>query len=185
MQVLFFAFPRKLTLHALVAAGTLALASILNPVAAQTPTPEKKPAVQGPAPEKKVTGEAVPADNGAKPLPTLVSVKAGADEVTHLVKKGDTLWDLAKAYLQDPFRWPDVFLRNTDIVENPHWIYPGDHPHSIERSEAGRSGAHRNEAGTTVRSHRVLSRENGPDARPDWIDRRSARTRVQLRSSEG
>jgi hypothetical protein len=42
------------------------------------------------------------------------------------VKRGDTLWDIAKAYLKDPFRWPDVFRRNTDIVENPHWIYPGE-----------------------------------------------------------
>jgi len=42
------------------------------------------------------------------------------------VKKGDTLWDIAKAYLKDPFRWPEVFQRNTDVVENPHWIYPGE-----------------------------------------------------------
>jgi nucleoid-associated protein YgaU len=36
-----------------------------------------------------------------------------------VVKKGDTLWDIAKAYLKDPFRWPEVFQRNTDVVENP------------------------------------------------------------------
>ena len=33
---------------------------------------------------------------------------------------------IAKAYLKDPFRWPEVFQRNTDVVENPHWIYPGE-----------------------------------------------------------
>ena len=37
-----------------------------------------------------------------------------------------TLWDLANAYLKNPFRWPEVFQRNTDIVENPRWIYPGE-----------------------------------------------------------
>lgn len=67
-----------------------------------------------------------PAPSKKKPWPTLTAVTPAADEVTHVVKKGDTLWDLAKAYLKDPFRWPDVFRRNTDIVENPHWIYPGE-----------------------------------------------------------
>jgi LysM repeat protein len=66
-------------------------------------------------------------DPTRKPAPTLVSAAAPAEgEVSHVVKKGDTLWDIAKAYLKDPFRWPEVFQRNTDVVENPHWIYPGE-----------------------------------------------------------
>ncbi|HEX6574062.1 MAG TPA: LysM peptidoglycan-binding domain-containing protein [Gemmatimonadaceae bacterium] len=72
------------------------------------------------------TPAAPPKPTGQKPGPTLTQVKAGPNEVVHVVKRGDTLWDLAKAYLKNPFRWPEVFQRNTDIVENPHWIYPGE-----------------------------------------------------------
>jgi hypothetical protein len=44
----------------------------------------------------------------------------------HTAKRGDTLWDVSKRYFGNTYNWPRLWSYNRQI-QNPHWIYPGDH----------------------------------------------------------
>lgn len=56
--------------------------------------------------------------------PQEVPLAAGAPS-RYVVKRGDTLWDIAAKFLRDPWFWPEIWYVNPQ-VENPHLIYPGD-----------------------------------------------------------
>ena len=42
----------------------------------------------------------------------------------YIVKKGDTLWDIANYFFKDPHKWLKIWERNLYIT-NPDLIYPG------------------------------------------------------------
>jgi len=61
-------------------------------------------------------------------------IKVPEGSRTHIVQKGDTLWDLSGKYLGNPYAWPQIWELN-QWIKDPHWIYPGD-PLIIDLSRA-------------------------------------------------
>lgn len=43
----------------------------------------------------------------------------------YVVQYGDTLWDIAGAYLNSPYRWREIHQTNS-FITNPNLIYPGE-----------------------------------------------------------
>ena len=50
---------------------------------------------------------------------------ASAEKMTHIVKKGDTLWGICEQYYGDSSLWPKLWEMNS-FVTNPHLLSPGD-----------------------------------------------------------
>lgn len=44
---------------------------------------------------------------------------------TYAIKRGDTLWGVAKQFVGNAYLWPQIWESNTWITD-AHWIYPGD-----------------------------------------------------------
>lgn len=97
-------------------------ATIEETQSAQQPSTEASPQPKSGELPPPLEAEMVVAEHWSKnPYPRTVA--AGAR--VHIVQRGDTLWDLAQRYYDNPFLWPQIWDANK-YIPNAHWIYPGD-----------------------------------------------------------
>lgn len=64
------------------------------------------------------------ADTAPAPTPEPPPAVPHKREIVHIVRRGDTLWDIAKRYVDNPWRYPE--LAEHSEIRDPDLIYPGD-----------------------------------------------------------
>jgi nucleoid-associated protein YgaU len=92
-------------------------------VAANNSEMQNAPPVHPQAPERASTAKT---ESATTPSAAPMSV-----EIIHIVVKGDTLWAIAKRYVNNPFRYPE--LARLSKIKNPDLIYPGNRVRIIKR----------------------------------------------------
>jgi LysM repeat protein len=126
---------------ALVQAASISLLLMFSP-GTTISQDQKEPAPEPPAaaPQTQTEPRTNPADTSSQPS-VAAPVQPGSAETAvqdeeqtpppkeeyseHIIKQGDTLWDIASRYLRDPFLWPFIWRANPSVT-NPDLIYAGN-----------------------------------------------------------
>ncbi len=112
-----------------------------RPTPPPAPTQPARPNVVIVGPDGKVTNtEPTPEPKGYyvnnDPYTEPTVIHSGPVPELHVVRSGDTLWDICWYYFNDPWQWPKIWSYNPQIT-NPHWIYPGDLVRLLPRGQFG------------------------------------------------
>ena len=89
--------------------------------------------------EEMIEHESLPEGSGNNPQDVSIQIEettpnedtkanlvpsVSTNKIIHIIVKGDTLWHIAKRYIHDPFKYPQ--LARLSKIKNPDLIYPGN-----------------------------------------------------------
>lgn len=109
---------------------------------------------------------------GAVFPPGAPAQEAERQEQRYDVERGDTLWEIARRLLDDPFQWQRIWAANRGRLSSPDLILPGQR---LVIPEAGAAGAREEAAGEEA--DRTL--DPVPEARASIFDRGRPEARLQ------
>lgn len=92
--------------------------------ASTTPPQAKEPVIESKIKAEEVSETAAVETLKKDELNQTLAPEKIVKEVIHIVIKGDTLWAIAKKYVNNPFLYPE--LARLSKIKNPHRIYPGN-----------------------------------------------------------
>lgn len=81
--------------------------------------------------DQSTTNIAVDTPPASSTTPPARTANIDSVEIMHTVVRGDTLWHIAKRYVDSPYRYPE--LARLSNIRNPDLIYPGDRVRILKR----------------------------------------------------